>query len=98
LKTEQHLPVSRIRAFSFFEDCRNLFFITPDWIDFRMHGLPASLAVTEGSDFDYRIPWLRIKMTWKSRIVNYRPPEVTDIQIQGPHGTWRHFHHFAVTK
>jgi ligand-binding SRPBCC domain-containing protein len=99
LKTEQHLPASRIWAFSFFEDPRNLFFITPELLDFRMHGLPASLAVTEGSEFDYRIRWLRIKMPWKSRIVNYRPPEeFTDIQIQGPYRTWLHIHHFDVTK
>jgi len=98
LQTELHLPVSRIRAFSFFEDPRNLFFITPDWLDFRMHGLPASLEVNEGSEFD-RIRWLRIKMPWKSRIVNYRPPEeFTDIQIQGPYRTWQHIHRFEITQ
>ena len=99
LKTELHLPVSRKRAFSFFEGPRNLFFITPDWLDFRMQGLPASLAVAEGSEFDYRIRWLRIKMPWKSRIVNYRPPEeFTDVQIQGPYRTWLHIHRFDTTK
>ena len=99
LKTEQQLPVSRIQAFAFFEDPRNLFFITPDWLDFRMHELTASLAVTEGSEFDYSIRWLGIKMPWKSRIVNYHPPEeFTDVQIQGPYRIWKYIHRFAIRK
>jgi len=99
LKTEQHLPVPRVQAFSFFEDPRNLFSITPNWLDFRLHGLHASLTVAEGSEFDYRIRWLGIKVPWKSRIVNYRPPEqFTDIQIQGPYRFWQHIHRFEIMK
>jgi hypothetical protein len=96
LRTEQRFPVPRIRAFSFFEDPRNLFSITPEWLDFRMHGTAAPPVVSEGVEFDYHIRWLGIKMPWKSRIVNYRPPEeFTDIQLQGPYRSWQHTHRFA---
>jgi hypothetical protein len=96
LKTEQRLPIRRARAFSFFEDPRNLFSITPDWLDFRLLNTTKSLIVTEGSEFDYHIRWLGITMPWRSRIINYRPPEeFTDIQIQGPYRSWRHIHRFA---
>jgi hypothetical protein len=36
LSAVQVLPVPREKAFSFFEDPRNLFEITPDRLDFRM--------------------------------------------------------------
>ena len=95
LRTEQLFPVPRTKAFSFFEDPRNLFAITPDWLDFRMLRPAGSLEVLEGAEFDYHIRWFGIKMSWKSRIINYRPPEVfTDIQIQGPYVRWEHTHRF----
>ena len=95
LKTEQYYPLNREKAFSFFEDPRNLFSITPGWLDFRLLSTPDTLIVTEGAEFDYYIRWLGIKMLWRSRIVDYRPPdEFTDIQIQGPYRSWRHIHRF----
>jgi len=95
LKTEQYFPVPRKQAFSFFEDPRNLFGITPGWLDFRMDGSDAFTAVSEGAKFSYRIRWLGIGMGWRSKIVNYRPPdEFTDIQILGPYRSWQHTHRF----
>ncbi len=98
LSTSQVLPVSRAKAFSFFEDPRNLIEITPDWLDFRM--LDRSKAeVFEGAQFDYTIRWLFIRMFWRSRIAGYRPPEsFTDIQVKGPYLYWRHLHTFGEDK
>jgi len=95
LRTEQVFPVPRTKAFSFFEDPRNLFAITPDWLDFRMRRSEGSIEVADGAEFAYHIRWFGIKMIWKSRIMNYRPPEAfTDIQIQGPYVRWEHMHRF----
>jgi len=36
LETFQTFPISREKAFAFFENPTNLCSITPDWLDFRM--------------------------------------------------------------
>jgi ligand-binding SRPBCC domain-containing protein len=94
LSASQVLPVARAKAFGFFEDPRNLFEITPDWLDFRM--LDRSRAeVFEGAEFDYTIRWLSFRLFWRSRIVGYRPPEsFTDVQVKGPYPYWSHLHTF----
>jgi ligand-binding SRPBCC domain-containing protein len=95
LRTEQTLPVPGTEAFSFFEDPRNLFEITPDWLDFRMLRPGGPSEIFEGAEFAYRIRWFGMKMLWKSRIINYCPPvRFTDIQIQGPYLRWEHTHRF----
>ena len=82
------------QAFSFFEDPRNLFTITPPWMDFRMLD-PDRSKTGEGAEFDYTIRWLGIRIHWKSRLVNYHPPkEFTDIQLSGPYLRWEHRHSF----
>jgi hypothetical protein len=54
LTASLYLPVDRRKAFSFFEDPRNLFEITPEWLDFRMLA-PEQSEVREGAEFDYTI-------------------------------------------
>jgi ligand-binding SRPBCC domain-containing protein len=95
LNTSQILPVPREKAFSFFQDPRNLCDITPDWLDFRMDCPEAGLRVSEGAEYDYHIRWLWIKVAWKSRISRYNPPhDFTDIQVEGPYSHWEHRHIF----
>jgi len=95
LFASQVLPVERARAFTFFEDPRNLFGITPPWLDFRMKD-PDRSEVFENAEFDYTIRWLCLKMRWRSRIIDYVPPErFTDIQIIGPYRSWTHRHHLT---
>lgn len=96
LFTSQILPVERTRAFTFFEDPRNLFGITPSWLDFRMSD-PERSEVFENAEFDYTIRWLCFRMRWRSRIIDYVPPErFTDIQVIGPYRSWTHRHHLTV--
>jgi ligand-binding SRPBCC domain-containing protein len=84
LMTSQVLALPRDMAFTFFEDPKNLFEITPDWLDFSLLDREKS-DVFEGAEFDYTIRWLGQKLMWRSRIVAYKPPErFTDIQIRGP--------------
>lgn len=95
LITSQLLPLQPEKAFSFFHDPRNLFDITPDWLDFRMADRNGTAEVFEGAEFDYTIRWFGITMRWRSRIVSYQPPErFADIQLIGPYRFWRHLHSF----
>lgn len=95
LISSQVLPLAREEAFAFFQDPRNLFDITPDWLDFRMVDRKGTTDVFEGAEFDYTIRWLGIRIRWRSRIVGYRPPEkFADIQVAGPYRFWRHLHSF----
>ena len=94
LKASQVLPLPPEETFVFFEDPRNLFYITPDWLDFRMRN-PDLHTVCEGAEFDYTIRWLGFRFPWRSRIVNYQPPDrFTDIQLIGPYRSWEHLHIF----
>jgi uncharacterized protein len=95
LFASQILPVEQATAFTFFEDPRNLFGITPPWLDFRMKN-PMRADVIENAEFDYTIRWLGFRMRWRSRIKGYIPPErFTDIQIIGPYRSWMHLHAFS---
>lgn len=87
------LPVRIEEAFEFFKDPRNLSKITPAWLDFRM--VVQDNRVYEGAEFDYFIRWSALRLRWRSRIINYRPPyEFTDIQLKGPYLKWHHYHSF----
>jgi len=91
----QVLPLPRKEVFHFFEDPRNLFNITPDWLRFVMKDTSSKTEMFEGAEFDYAIRWFGIPMHWKSRIIGYKPPEqFTDIQLAGPYRSWSHLHTF----
>jgi len=93
LNTSQILPVSQEKAFTFFEDPGNLCDITPVWLDFCMLDKESKTGVYENAEFDYTIKLLGLKMLWRSRIVDYKPPErFTDIQLKGPYKSWVHLH------
>lgn len=95
LETFQTLPITREKAFVFFENPKNLFDITPDWLDFRMVAYKNGEKVFEGTEYDYYIRWFGLKLKWRSRIQTYNPPyDFTDIQIVGPYSKWEHTHIF----
>jgi ligand-binding SRPBCC domain-containing protein len=95
LSASQVLPLPRKEMFIFFEDPRNLFDITPDWLRFVMKDKNAKTEMYEDAEFDYTIRWFGIPMPWKSRIIGYRPPEqFTDVQLVGPYRSWSHLHTF----
>jgi ligand-binding SRPBCC domain-containing protein len=95
LSASQVLPLRREQAFAFFQDPRNLFDITPDWLRFVMKDRESKTEVSEGAEFDYTIRWFGLTIPWKSRITGYRPPgEFTDIQLRGPYRSWSHRHTF----
>jgi len=93
LLTSQVLPIGQEAAFKFFEDPLNLCDITPGWLNFCMLNKDGNTGVYENAEFDYTIKFLGIKMLWRSRIIDYQPPErFTDIQLKGPYKSWVHLH------
>jgi ligand-binding SRPBCC domain-containing protein len=93
LETFQSFSISRQKAFVFFENPKNLFDITPEWLDFRM--VTKSDKVFEGVEYDYYIRWFGLQLKWRSRIKTYNPPyDFTDVQIIGPYTKWEHTHSF----
>jgi ligand-binding SRPBCC domain-containing protein len=93
LVTSQVLSVRQKKAFEFFQDPGNLYDITPPWLDFCLLNGDNNTEVYESAEFDYTIKFLGIKVLWRSRIIDYRPPErFTDIQLQGPYKSWVHLH------
>ena len=98
LMTLQVMPLPRKESFVFFEDPRNLFDITPDWLSFVMKDRDGNPEMFEGAEFDYTIRWFGIPMPWKSRIIGYKPSEqFTDVQLVGPYRSWSHLHVFEET-
>jgi ligand-binding SRPBCC domain-containing protein len=98
LSASQVLPLPRNKTFIFFEDPRNLFDITPDWLRFMMKDKNSKNEVYEDAEFDYTIRWFGIPMSWKSRITRYKPPEqFADEQLVGPYRSWSHLHTFEET-
>jgi ligand-binding SRPBCC domain-containing protein len=96
LTARQTLPLPPAETFAFFRDPRNLSGLTPDWLKFALVNPADKPHVFEGAEFDYTIRWLGMRLHWRSRIVDYRPPErFTDIQVTGPYRVWRHLHTFA---
>lgn len=96
LAASQVLPLPKEKAFSFFEDPRNLFDITPDWLRFVMRDREEQVVLCEGAEFDYTIRWLGLTLPWRSRIKGYHPPDrFTDIQLKGPYRAWSHLHSFG---
>jgi ligand-binding SRPBCC domain-containing protein len=95
LSTSQILPMPRRQAFTFFENPQNLFDITPDWLQFVMKDREIKSKVFEGAEFDYTIRWYGVTLEWRSRIIDYKPPErFTDVQLVGPYRSWEHLHTF----
>lgn len=97
IRTSQIIRLPKEQAFTFFENPRNLSEITPDWLDFTMLDFDIGAQVFEGAEYNYTIKWLPWlgKTKWKSRIIQYRPPETfTDIQVKGPYSYWEHLHTF----
>jgi len=95
LSTSQILPMPRREVFTFFENSQNLFDITPDWLRFVIKDREIKSEVFEGAEFDYTIRWYGVTMGWRSKIIDYKPPErFMDILLVGPYRSWEHLHTF----
>jgi ligand-binding SRPBCC domain-containing protein len=95
LERSQVIPRPRAEVFPFFAEARNLETITPNFMRFRIVN-PGTIEMREGTIIDYRLRIYGLPQRWRSRIVNWSPPEYfSDLQEAGPYHYWLHTHSFV---
>lgn len=93
LDAVQALPATPDEAWRFFSDPRNLAFITPPWLRFRLLAdLPDEAYA--GMIIPYTIqPFPGVPVTWVTEITHLEPPRFfVDEQRLGPYAFWHHQH------
>lgn len=98
LECEMLVPNGVQETFAFFENPHNLARITPPWLRFViLSESPVEMRV--GTEIDYTIRYLGLKLGWKTLIEEYEPPfHFVDVQLRGPYKLWRHTHTFRPTE
>lgn len=96
-KTEQWLPVTLDKAWSFFSSPQNLARITPPELDFRILPPVTNQEIFEGMKIDYILkPLWGIPVHWQTEICKVEKNKLfIDIQKKGPYKSWEHIHHFS---
>ena len=85
---------NREAVFRLLSDPESLDRLTPDW--FRLQPLSGSQSdLRSGCEISYRMRWRGLKLSWTSRIVDWRAPtRFTYEQALGPYSYFRHEHRF----
>jgi ligand-binding SRPBCC domain-containing protein len=90
----QLVPLSVDDAFAFFADAYNLEALTPPWLRFRIL-TTGPIPMEEGATIDYVLTLHRLRVRWRSEIVEWRPGRrFVDRQVDGPFRLWEHTHTF----
>lgn len=96
LERRQTVAAGIESVFAFFEDPSNLEIITPPWLSFEIIS-STTTQVRLGTEFEYRLRWQRIPLSWRSRISEYEPGQhFADEMLRGPYARWYHRHLFTV--
>ena len=94
LRRKVTLPAPVEDVFSFFSKAENLNLITPPWLHFKIL-TPPPIHMGKNALIDYAIKLLGLRMTWKTEITDWKPPDrFIDRQIKGPYRVWEHTHLF----
>ena len=91
-KTEQFLPIDKIKAWDFFSSAKNLAVITPAKLDFKILSAFTEGEIFEGMKIDYTLkPLFGVAVHWQTEIgkVEYQHC-FTDKQLTGPYKIWEH--------
>ena len=92
IKTEQWVPQSINKTFSFFKEAKNLEILTPEFLKFKILD-QSTPEIQDGTIFTYRLSIHGIPVKWKSKITNWNPvSKFSDIQLKGPYSYWYHTH------
>jgi ligand-binding SRPBCC domain-containing protein len=95
LEREQLVPRPLDEVFAFFAEARNLERITPPWLRFEVL-TPEPIAMTAGTQIDYRLRLRGIPLRWVSRIEEWEHERAfADRQLRGPYRLWHHRHEFV---
>jgi ligand-binding SRPBCC domain-containing protein len=94
LRRNQWVPRPRDEVFAFFCDARNLEYLTPPWLGFRIL-TPEPIRIAAGTQIRYRLSWHGIPVMWTTEIRRWEPPfRFVDVQLSGPYELWHHTHRF----
>ena len=95
LRREQFVPRLPEEVFRFFSDAANLQRITPPYLDFQIL-TQQPIELCRGALLDYRLKWHGLPLRWRTRILEWNPPQAfVDLQVKGPYKLWRHTHTFT---
>jgi ligand-binding SRPBCC domain-containing protein len=98
LKRQVFIPAPISDVFSFFGNAENLNLITPPWLYFKIL-TPRPIQMKKNALIDYSIKLLGLRMTWKTEITTWEPPDrFIDCQLKGPYRVWEHTHLFEEKK
>jgi len=91
---EQFVAKSQSEVFAFFSEAKNLEKISPSYLRFYVKSQSPS-ALQEGAIIDYRLKVRGVGAKWRSKILNWNPPNgFSDLQELGPYRYWFHTHSF----
>ncbi len=92
--SEQFLPWSPEKVFSFFCNIDNFQKITPPSLEFDILSDPMD-KIELGCKLAYRLKVHGISVKWRAVVEEWNPPfYFTEVQSEGPYNLWRHGHEF----
>lgn len=93
-KVYQQLPISKLIAWNFLSNPKNLKEITPDYMGFEILNAEMPKQIYPGLIIAYQVtPLAGIKMNWLTEITHVREGEYfVDEQRIGPYVFWHHQH------
>lgn len=85
-------PLSEV--FPFYASEQNLERITPPFLNFKVLAKNTE-RIEKNTLLDYRLKLHGIPFGWRTKIVEWNPPEMfVDTQLKGPYKLWHHTHRF----
>jgi len=92
--SEQFVPFSVEKAFTFFSEAKNLEKITPPWLHFNILAV-STPQIQKNTKIRYQLKLHGIPLKWVTDIAEWEPNQYfVDNQLSGPYHLWYHQHSF----